>query len=247
MTEPEHDTKTSAKGFASFGLAAACLLAAAINLAIWQVGNGFAAGIALFGSIFFGLLGLDLLLVLLVPQGRALEALRIVVGIPLSLIALLARFSGAVLGIITSLAIWFYVCAVTIAFATRVFSDAPGNEAAALYIAALSTITFAAYAGERLLLPVKWISHKVRGGRNAIAGYHDSVRLLHAINFRRLAYACAILGYIASVIIDLGAAAPNDSWEGVFSVSMPALLSFLALDSYVAAFHPRLLSEADGK
>jgi hypothetical protein len=189
-------------------------------------------------------LGLDLLLSLL-PNSRPREIARTVIEIPAALFIVLVTAGSAVLNIGMSLGLLFMFLLLSSGLASHLLVPSSSAGPAQAYFALLATIAIAAYAGDRVLWPVKWMYYIGRGPHDKVAreGLHHSTLIIRLVNFRRLAYLIAIGVYAASVMVALAEIKLSATWQSAVFVSREALLAFLALDAYVAAFHGNLLKD----
>jgi hypothetical protein len=177
---------------------------------------------------------------LLLPPSRAREWIRVAVLLPAELMMLLLRVSMAFWTPIFLVALLFAIVLIVLTFFTSVFADVRAIYWGVLYFALVVTLTIAAYSGDRLLLPILW-HLRIESRESDKEIFADAQRALKLINFRRLGYLVTLAVYSATACVQLVGAKLTPSLGSLLNTSSAALLAFLAVDAYVAAFHPRLL------
>lgn len=190
-----------------------------------------------------GFIGLDLLATI-IPWRWPRTFLRTISYVGMEVLGLLITTFGTIYNVAFALGLVFLGYALVIAVAILLVGVAAPMTVIG-YLAALGTIMTAAYGRDRVLLPIKGMYLISRGPDDSVAvqGIRTASTLIRRINFRRLAYQLAIIVYVASVVFRLSNLRLPGGWAGVRDVALEALLAFLALDAYIATFHPRLLKE----
>jgi hypothetical protein len=199
-------------------------------------------------SAFLALYGL-LFLTEPLPSGHLKDVIQAVIGMPCNLLATAIEFVGAA----GHLAFCGYVLVEAQAlvwtllwtYVVRSPTDVPG---AALYLSAVGTLAIAAYRPTSLLAPARVILRlkKRRRGPNAYPTLVAPEALLTRLNPRRLAYQLTIGVYLLSVALRLAGVSLGEPLGLIATISLETLLTFIALDAYLATFHPQLLTKAAG-
>jgi hypothetical protein len=200
---------------------------------------GFPRYVGFTAAFVFGSWAANTLLLLL-PPSRARDWIRGAVLLPAEVIMLLLRIAMAVWTPFYVVFVLFVIVVATITLFTSFFADVGSVHWGVLYIALVVTLATAAYSGDRLLLPVRWFL-RIESRDSDREIFADAQRALNLINFRRLGYLVTIAVYSATTCIQLVGIKLEPKFGSLLNTSTAALLAFLAVDAYVAAFHPNLL------
>lgn len=186
-------------------------------------------------------ISLDYLL-LLIPKSTLREILRFLVSLPLGVVMWCLGGVGFVLRIVISIVLLCVFCSVPVTLLLRVAFPHTEGTPVHVYFILLLALTVAAYAQDRILWPLEKI-HNPLGDpeRRARRDFAISARIIRAVNPRRLAYLFSFLTYLCTGVIKLANVKLSPSWLMLTSVAFEALVGFLAVDTYVSAFHPKLL------
>lgn len=153
--------------------------------------------------IGFALAGLSLSmaldqLLLLLPRTRLREAVRLVVALP----TLVFIAGSAAYNVFIALFLWFMTVTLFIGLASLAIPTPPFAAPPLLYVSLLTTICIASYAGDRVLLPLKWLSYFTSGpdSEDARFSFDSAVLVVRSANFRRLAYVLSIAAYVLTTL-----------------------------------------------
>jgi hypothetical protein len=156
--------------------------------------------------------------------------------------------AGVAIALAVSLGVGWLMARVTIYALGSEFRLSKGAfSPAALYIMTTAGLVALGYAKRLLIIPVVYIAFPVDPrGTIGIRWARSVVRGAIALNYRRRAYELGTFALMGTLLQDLGALRLPDFGPSIPStVIVGALLTFLAVDTYLATFMPTILGDDD--